>query len=90
MSNDDKYVVDRDLRLVRELITLLNCAEADLLGYWNESDEDNSPTFKTIRELHNKLVQLQPGHACSLGRGPLVIVDAIRSARPVVKWVEIS
>ncbi len=55
-------------RTETDLATLLNCAEADLLGFLDSIDvspEDNKhPAAQTVRDLHAALKQIEPGHAC--------------------------
>lgn len=46
-----------------DIVTLLNCAEADLDSC---AADDESPAYKTLRELHAALKELEPEHRCSV------------------------
>ncbi len=55
-----------------DLVTLLNCAEADLFGYLefidvSAQDKEHSAA-QTVRELHAALTRLQPQHTCPLSK----------------------
>ncbi|CAG0947801.1 hypothetical protein ANRL1_04569 [Anaerolineae bacterium] len=46
-----------------DIVTLLNCAEADLIGAVESGYEDSDgAVLKTLKELHAKLVQIEPEH----------------------------
>ncbi len=52
-----------------DLATLLNCAEADLLGFLDALDvsaQEEHPAAQTVCDLHAALKQIQPDHACSV------------------------
>jgi hypothetical protein len=59
-------------RTIPNLATLLNCAEADLLGLLESIDvsaqDKEYSAAQTVRELHAALTRLQPQHTCPLSK----------------------